>query len=68
MDAVGTVRDTCDDLMKEDDLVLPFLDLHGRIGEVRQLGGQLGQLMVMRGKQRAALVDTMQVLECRPGN
>ncbi len=68
MDAVGAVGGAGRHLVQEHPLVLPLLDAHGVGRERRQPLFQRTKLMEMRGKQRAALVDVVQMLECRPGD
>ena len=68
MDAVGAVGCTRPHLVQEHDLILPFLHPHGVAGEVFQLLRQLRQLVIMRGEQRAAAIDGVQMLDRRPGD
>ena len=66
LDAVGLVRRTLHDLAQEDDLLFPFADGHIVILHARPGTGQIRQLMVMRGEQRAGLQLVMQVLRHGP--
>ena len=54
--------------MQEHHIALPFAHLHRGIGDAGKLLGERGQLMIMRGEQRAAAVDLMQMLDRRPGD
>ena len=68
MDAVGAVGGARRHLVQEHHVALPFLDAHGGVEQPRQLGRQRGELVVMRGKQRAAAVLLVQMLDRRPGD
>ena len=68
MDAVGAVGGARRHLVQEHDIALPFLDPHGMGRERRQPRGQRRQLVIMRGEQRAAAVDLVQMLDRRPGD
>ena len=68
MDAVGAVGGARRHLVQEHDLVLPFLDAHGVGRERRQPLLERAQLVEVRGEQRAAAVDVVQMLERRPGD
>jgi hypothetical protein len=61
VDAVALVRRAVDDLVQEDDVVLPFLDGHVQVLDAAQRTGQIGQLVIVRGEQRAAADP---VVEC----
>ena len=54
--------------MQEHDVALPFLHPHRGIVQAVEPRGQRRQLVEMRGEQRAAFVDFVQVLDRRPGN
>ena len=49
---VGAARD---DLAKENDLLVPFAHSDIQIADAFAVLGELGQLMIMRGKQSCAL-------------
>src|SRR5260370_42389594 len=66
MDAVGAVGSARPDLVQKDDIAVLLLDPHRVAGERRELGGERGQLMVMRRQKGAAAVDLVQMLERRP--
>ena len=68
LDAVGAVGGAGGDLVQEHHLALPFLHPHRGIVQAGQAGGERGQLVEMRGEQRAALIDVVQVLDRRPGD
>ena len=52
--------------MQEHHFALPLLDPHRGIGQPRQLGGERGEFMIMRRKQRPAAVGLVQMLDRRP--
>src|SRR5260370_8679455 len=68
MDAVGAVGGAGADLVQKDDIALPFLDPHRVAGERGKLGGERGQLVVMRREEGAAAGDLVQILESGPGD
>ena len=54
--------------MQEHHVALPFLDPHGGVEQPRQFCRKRRELMVMRGEQRAAAVDLVQMFDRRPGD
>ena len=54
--------------MQEDDIALPFADAHGGVGQMRQLCGERGQLVVMRREEGARTVDLVQMFDRGPGD
>ena len=67
VNAVALVGRAGHDLVQEHDVVLPLLHGHVQVPHARQRLGQVGQLVVVRGKQRAAADLVVQVLDDRPG-
>src|SRR5439155_152218 len=67
VNAVALVGRAGDDFMEEHNLVFPFLDRDIEIAHARQRLGQIGQLVVVRGKPRAAADLVVQVLHNGPG-
>ena len=63
MDAVALVGRAGDDLVQEHDLVLPLLHGDVEVPHAGELLGQVGQLVVVRGEQRAAADRVVQVLD-----
>ena len=53
--------------MQKHDAVRALFHSHAQVPDARQLLGQHGQLMVVRGKQSARLRLRMKELDCRPG-
>ena len=68
MHPVGPVGRPVDNLMQKDDLSLPFAHLHRMAGQAFKAGAQVGQLVIMRGKQCAATVAFMQMFQRSPGD
>ena len=64
---VGLVRAAGVDPVKEQDLVLPFLDRHAPIRNPREGCRQTGQLVVVGGKERQTPVVLVQAFDDRPG-
>ncbi len=67
MDAVTLVGGPRDDLVQEDHVVGILADGHIPVRRGRQRLRQLGQFVVMRGKQRAAADHVVQMLGHGPG-
>ena len=67
MDAVALVGRPGDDLVQEHDLVLPLAHGHVEVLHAGKRFLQVGQLVVVRGEQRAAADVLVQVLDHRPG-
>ena len=65
---VGPVRRPFVHLVQEDHLPLPLPHRHRGVPQARQLRRQRRKLMIMRGEQRPAAVDVVQVLQHRPGD
>ena len=66
LDAVGAVGRARQHLVQEHDVALPFLDAHGGVEHPRQFCRERGQLMIMRGEQRAAAVGSRADARSRP--
>ncbi|MNH31547.1 hypothetical protein D3C79_919250 [compost metagenome] len=54
--------------MQEDNVIVPFLDPHGDIGQPVELFRQRRHFMEMRGKKCSAAVFPMQIFHGRPCN
>ena len=68
MDSVTFVGGARHDLMHEDDLVLPLADRNVQVLDARERLFEIGQLVVVRGKQRAATDVVVQVFDNTPGD
>jgi len=53
LDAIALIRTARDDFAKENDLLIPFAYRDVQIADAFAVLGELGQLVIMRGKQRA---------------
>ena len=67
VDAVALVGGAGDDLMEEDDLVLPFFDGDVVVGDAGELVGQVGELVVVGGEEGAAADVLVEVFDDGPG-
>ena len=67
VDAVALVGRAGDDLVEEHDLILPFLDGDVKVARHRELVVEIGQLVVVRGEERAAADLLVDVLDDAPG-
>ena len=67
VDAVRPVGAPLDDAVQEDHLVLPLADRDVEVAHAGEALGQVGQLVVVGGEQRAATHGRGDVLGNRPG-
>ena len=66
VDAVGAVGSALDDLVEEDDLILPFANGHVEISDSVKRLGQIRQFVIVGGKEGAAIQPIVKVLDDRP--
>ena len=55
-------------LMQKNNIIFPFFDLHGVTRKFGKLSRQVGQLVVMRGKQAATFDCVVQIFKRSPCN
>jgi hypothetical protein len=67
VDAVAAVGAAFDDAVEEDDLVFPFADGDVEVFHAAETRGEVGQLVVVRGEERAAADVGGDVLGDGPG-
>ena len=70
LDAVAAIGAAGQNLVQEDDLVLPLARRHVRVDDAGQRVGQIGQLVIVRGKERLRPRARVlrEVLGDRPGD
>ncbi len=68
MDAVGFIGSAGEDFAEEDDFFVPFADGDVEVSDGGAGLGEVGELVVVRGEERAAAGDVVEVLGDSPGN
>lgn len=67
LDAVAFVGATGEDLVEEDDAVLPFTDGDIEVAEAGEPGGEFGEFVVVGGEEGAGADGVVEVFDDRPG-